>query len=298
MKCRRCNEPAQVALPSHHTGFCPDCFKTYFLRQVERGIHEHKQLTREDRLLLAVSGGKDSLGLLLALNMLEYDVTALHIDLAIPVSSQSARSTVEAFCAKHSIKLTVLEMASKGLPIPEVKKRINRPICSMCGKIKRHWFNRFAFENGYDVLATGHNLDDEVARLFANTLRWDQAYLAGQGPVMPAGGRFVKKIKPLCRLTEYETAVWCFFNGIDHVLAACPYSGGASFTGHKKLLSGLEERSPGMKMQFYEHFLRNGKPAFQALAKDAPPLKECAHCGFPSSQDVCGVCRVKEQLAL
>ncbi len=296
MKCRRCRETAQVALPSHHTGFCAPCFETYFLKQVERGIHEHKQLTREDRMLLAVSGGKDSLGLLLALKKLEYNVTALHIDLAIPVSSENARSTVEAFCQKHGIECHVLEMAAKGLPIPEVKKRINRPICSMCGKIKRHWFNRFAFEEGYDVLATGHNLDDEVARLFANTLRWDQAYLAGQGPVMPAEGRFVKKVKPLCRLTEYETAVWCFFNGIDHVLAACPYSGGASFTGHKKLLAGLEERSPGMKMQFYEHFLRNGKPAFQAIAQSAPPLKECVGCGFPSSLDKCGVCRVKEQL--
>ncbi len=297
MKCRRCGELAQVALPSHHTGFCQPCFETYFLRQIERGMHEHRQMERDQRLLLAVSGGKDSLGLLLALAKLEYDVTALHIDLGIPVSSPHARATVEDFCARHGLPLHVLETAEKGLPIPEVKKRIKRPICSMCGKIKRHWFNRFAFENGYDVLATGHNLDDEVARLFANTLRWDQAYLAGQGPVMPAEGRFVRKIKPLCRLTEFETAVWCFFNGIEHVLSACPYSGGASFTGHKKLLADLEERSPGMKMQFYENFLRNGKPVFQERAKAAPDLLACRECGYPSSQEVCGVCRNREQLA-
>lgn len=296
MKCRRCKEPAQVALPSHHTGFCPECFRVYFLKQVERGIHEHRQFSKEDHVLLAVSGGKDSLGLLLALKQLGYTVSALHIDLAIPVSSENARTTVEAFCRAHGVPLHVVAMADKGLPIPEVKKRINRPICSMCGKIKRHWFNRFAYENGYPVLATGHNLDDEVARLFANTLRWDQAYLAGQGPVMPAEGRFVKKVKPLCRVSEYETAVWCFFNGIEHVLAACPYSGGASFTGHKKLLAGLEETSPGMKMQFYGNFLASGKPAFEALAKEAPALLCCERCGFPSSQSVCGVCRVKEQV--
>jgi uncharacterized protein (TIGR00269 family) len=296
MKCRRCGELAQVALPSHHTGFCAPCFEEYFLRQVERGIHEHKQFTKEDKLVLAVSGGKDSLGLLLALTELGYTVTALHIDLSIPVSSENARSTVEAFCAKHDIPCRILEMAAKGLPIPEVKKRVNRPICSVCGKIKRHWFNRYAFEEGFDVLATGHNLDDEVARLFANTLRWDQAYLAGQGPVMPAEGRFVKKVKPLCRLTEYETAVWCFLKGIDHVLAACPYSGGASFTGHKKLMADLEERSPGMKMQFYGHFLATGRPAFEAVVESAPPLKECSDCGFPSSMDTCGVCRIKRQL--
>ena len=285
-----------MALPSHHTGFCAPCFKTYFLRQVERGIHDHRQFSPEDRLLLAVSGGKDSLGLLLALTELGYPVEALHIDLAIPVSSGRARSVVENFCREHSITCHVVEMAEKGLSIPEVKKHIKRPICSMCGKIKRHWFNRYAYENGYSVLATGHNLDDEAARLFANTLRWDQAYLAGQGPVMEAEGKFVRKVKPLCRVSEYETAVWCFLNGIEHVLAACPYSGGASFTGHKDLLARLEEKSPGMKMQFYENFLRSGRPAFLALTAQAPALNACGRCGYPTSQEVCGVCRVKETL--
>lgn len=297
MKCRRCGEQAQVALPSHHTGFCPDCFKIYFLRQIERAVHDHRLFDEDDRILLAVSGGKDSLGLLLALKELEYSVTALHIDLAIPVSSESARSTVEAFCALHGVPLHVVETAACGLPIPTVKRTVNRPVCSVCGKIKRHYFNRFAYENGYGVLATGHNLDDEVARLFANTLRWDPAYLAGQGPARPAEGKFVRKVKPLCRLTEYETAVWCFLNGIDHVLAPCPYSGGASFTGHKKLIAELEERSPGVKMQFYGHFLTNGKPAFQAYTAQSPPLGECAECGFPTSGEVCGVCRIRGMVA-
>jgi len=108
----------------------------------------------------------------------------------------------------------------------------------------------------------------------------------------------VRKVKPLCRITEYETAVWCFLNGIEHVLTACPYSKGASFTGHKDLLARLEQKSPGMKMQFYENYLRSGKPAFEALAANAPALNECARCGYPTSQEVCGVCRVKETLTL
>ncbi len=297
MKCRRCGDLAQVALPSHHTGFCPACFKVYFLRQVERAVHDHKQYDEGDRLLLAVSGGKDSLGLLLALKELGANVTALHIDLGIPASSESARTTVEAFCAQHDVQCHVVETAAHGLAIPKVKRAVKRPICSVCGKIKRHYFNRFAYENGYTVLATGHNLDDEVARLFANTLRWDQAYLAGQGPVSPAEGKFVRKVKPLCRLSEYETAVWCFLNGIDHVLAPCPYSGGASFTGHKKLIADLEARSPGLKMQFYGHFLTNGKPAFQAYTAEAPALNDCHSCGFPTSNTECGVCRIRTMVA-
>ena len=204
---------------------------------------------------------------------------------------------MEDFCARHGFTCHILETARHGLPIPEVKRLIHRPVCSACGKIKRHFFNRFAHENGYAVLATGHNLDDETARLFANTLRWDTGHLAGQGPVMEASGRFVRKVKPLCRVTEYETAVWCFFKGIDHVLAPCPYSAGASFTGHKSLLADMEERSPGTKMQFYEHFLRRGKPAFQAQADPRGDVVECERCGYPASARVCGVCSMREQVA-
>ena len=38
MKCRRCKSPAVVALPSHHTGFCKECFLLFFSRQVEKAI--------------------------------------------------------------------------------------------------------------------------------------------------------------------------------------------------------------------------------------------------------------------
>ncbi|MDO9631472.1 MAG: tRNA(Ile)-lysidine synthetase, partial [Humidesulfovibrio sp.] len=41
MKCRKCKAPAEVALPSHHTAFCRDCFSIYFTRQVEKAIRHH-----------------------------------------------------------------------------------------------------------------------------------------------------------------------------------------------------------------------------------------------------------------
>jgi uncharacterized protein YrzB (UPF0473 family) len=113
-----------------------------------------------------------------------YDVTGLHVDLGIPESSPSARGVVERFCQKYDFPLIVRDMVAEGLPIPEVKAKLRRPICSACGKIKRYFFNQTARELGFTVLATGHNLDDEVARLTSNTLRWDSAYLSDQGPVL------------------------------------------------------------------------------------------------------------------
>ena len=297
MKCTTCKAEAVVALPSHHAGFCEPCFLAFFTRQVEKGIRKGKLFTFDDKILVALSGGKDSLALMFILRELGYDVTGLHIDLAIPHSSIKARRTVEAFCEKHGLKLIIKDMALEGLAIPEVKKRLRRPICSACGKIKRYFFNKAALDGGFTVLATGHNLDDEIARLFSNVLRWDVSYLSDQGPFLPATGGFAAKVKPLYRLSEFETANYAFLKGIDWHWSPCPYSPGATFTYYKTLWAALEEKMPGRKLDFYLGFLKDGRAAFARQEEmDGEKVAPCAHCAYPTSGGVCGVCRIRESL--
>lgn len=298
MKCTRCKDTAAVALPSHNAAFCPACFLDFFRNQVEKGIRKQNLFTHEDKILVAISGGKDSLALTLELFLLGYDVTGLHIDLGIPNSSAPTREVVEQFCAKHSIPLIVKEMAGEGLAIPLVKERLKRPICSACGKIKRHYFNKVALEGGFSVMATGHNLDDEIARLFSNVLRWDAAYLADQGPALPGTDGFSRKVKPFWRLSEFETANYAFLRGIEYHHAPCPYSKGASFTMHKKVWADIEDYMPGRKLDFYLGFLKDGRPHFMAAEeKQGVKLAPCEVCGYPTSSDVCGVCRIKAAVA-
>ena len=298
MKCTRCKATAAVALPSHHAGFCPACFFDFFRGQVEKGIRRHNLFMHDEKILVALSGGKDSLALMLELSLLGYNVTGLHIDLAIPGSSDVTRGVVERFCEKHGFPLIVKDMAIEGLPIPRVKERLNRPICSACGKIKRHYFNKVALEYGFAAMATGHNLDDEIARLFSNVLRWDVAYLAGQGPCLESREGFARKVKPLWRLSEFETANYAFLKGLDYHYAPCPYSAGASFTVHKKIWNDLEEAMPGRKLDFYQGFLKQGRDKFLAAEQEEGAiLSPCSRCGFPTSAEMCGVCRIREAIA-
>ena len=295
MKCTRCKATALIDLPSHNAAFCEECFIRFFEKQVQKGIEQHNLLEKGEKVLVALSGGKDSLALALVLSRLGYDVTGLHIDLSIGISSEKARAVVERFCEKHAIPLIIKEMEKEGLAIPKVKARLNRPICSACGKIKRYYFNQTARELGFDALATGHNLDDEIARLTSNTLRWDRAYLSDQGPVLPDEEGFRKKIKPLWRLSEYETAHYAFLMDIENHYAPCPYSTGASFSVLKSLWIDLELAMPGRKLDFYQGFLERGKPAFFTEEQNkGKELSPCPRCGYPtSSGDLCGVCRIK-----
>ncbi|WP_027721520.1 ATP-binding protein [Maridesulfovibrio zosterae] len=298
MKCKVCKAEAVISLPSHNAAFCKEHFENFFMKQVATGIRRRKLLEPDDKVLVALSGGKDSLGLMYALSELGYDVTGLHIDLGIFDSSKKARSVVEDFCKDKGYPLRVVELEKEGVPMPLIKKHIRRPICSICGKFKRHYFNKIALDEGFTALATGHNLDDEVARLFANTLRWDQGYLSDQGPVLPAENGFAKKVKPLFRVSEFESANFSFLMGIPYHHLPCPYSGGASFTGHKLLWRDLELRSPGSKRSFYKGFLDRGQPAFAAIhqEKKSYEVVPCTECGCPTSAGVCNICRLKKQL--
>lgn len=297
MKCKVCKKEAAVALKSHNAAFCETCYLDFFHRQVEKGIKSQKLFNRDEKILVALSGGKDSLALMLALRELGYQADGLFIDLDIPGSSAAARAHVEAFCRKHGLNLRIVELEREGLAIPHVKARLRRPICSACGQIKRYYFNKAALEGSYAALATGHNLDDEAARLFSNTLRWDGDYLGAQGPRLEAGAGFARKVKPLWRLTEFETANYAFLRGIEHHWAPCPYGEGASFSVLKGILNSLEGAMPGRKMDFYQGFLARGRRAFAGCETSAQ-LTNCAKCGMPTSAgEFCGICRLKGLLA-
>ena len=142
-----------------------------------------------------------------------------------------------------------------GFDVPHAAAATRRVPCSACGLSKRHLFDRVALEGGVDVVATGHNLDDEAAVLFGNVLRWQTEYLARQLPVLPAGNGFPRKVKPLVRLSERETAAYCVVSGIDYQVEECPMAAGNRHLGYKEALNTIEERSPGTKHDFYFGFL-------------------------------------------
>ena len=155
-------------------------------------------------------------------------------------------------------------------------------------------FNDAARNNGYDVLATGHNLDDEAAVLLGNVLRWDVGYLGRQHPVLPEAPGFVRKVKPLVRLGEREMAAYCVLADIDYIIEECPMAAGNRHLGYKELLNEIEDRSPGTKAAFVFNFLERGHERFAADAvEEREDLHPCPECGSPTPADVCAFCRLQ-----
>jgi tRNA-5-methyluridine54 2-sulfurtransferase len=297
MKCTRCRAPAEVQLRAHNSAFCRPCYLFYFPRQVERAIAGERMFAHGDRLLVAVSGGKDSLALWDVLAELGYDTTGLYLGLGIGAYSAQSHEKAAAFAASRGLPLRViaLEEEGAGLAVPAVAQVARRTPCSACGTMKRHWFDTAALEGGFDVLVTGHNLDDEAARLMGNVLHWQKDHLGRQRPVLPATHpKFVRKVKPLYLLSEYETAVYAFMRGIDYIVDECPNAAGASQLLYKDVLNRLEVASPGTKLAFVKEFLRTGQPAFAEVEGTEP--RECEGCGMPAYGTLCAYCRLVREV--
>jgi tRNA-5-methyluridine54 2-sulfurtransferase len=295
VKCRVCRGPAVIDVRRHNAAFCPDHFVAHTREQVRRAIHDHRMIQPGERVLVAVSGGKDSLALWDLLVDLGYDADGLSLGLGIDEYSDTSIEFTRAFARSRDLVLHEVDLADDfGFTIPGAAATTHRSPCGSCGLSKRHLFNSVALAHGYDVVATGHNLDDEAAVLLGNVLRWDPGYLGRQQPVLPAADGFARKIKPLVRLGEREMAAYCVVRGIDYQVEECPMAAGNKHLGYKEILNELEARSPGAKAAFLFGFLERGQPRFADDAgREREELTACLECGAPTTADVCAFCKLR-----
>lgn len=253
-----------------------------------------------ERVLVAVSGGKDSLGLWHLLRALDYDADGLYVGLGIGEYSDESGQYARTFAHEQGWKLLEVDLPRDfGFDVPDGSRAAKRAPCSACGLSKRHIFNQAAIDHGYDVLATGHNLDDEAAVLFGNVLRWDASYLGRQHPVLPAATGFARKVKPLFRLGERELAAYCVLQGIEYIVEECPMAVGNRHLGYKEALNDIEERSPGSKAAFLFGFVERAHARFETdAAEERAELQACISCGAPTPGEtgcdaVCSFCRLR-----
>ena len=307
MKCRKCGSKASVNMRQHKLALCKDHYLEWIPEQTERFIKKYEMFTHYEKVLVAVSGGKDSLALWDILARLGYQADGLYIGLGIDegkgYSSESHR-LAQKFSDERNLKLHVLDVeAEYGQPIPVLSELTHRGKgrpCSVCGLTKRHVMNRIARDLGYAVLATGHNLDDEAAVLFGNTLNWLGEYIVRQYPVLPESPGLARKVKPLCRFYEREMAAYALLRGIEYIYEECPFAVGSKTTYYKELLNQLETKRPGAKLTFYVKFLEARQQGlFAEREKVQATLTPCPNCGQPTSAPgLCSFCRLMERSAL
>ncbi len=296
-RCRICRQKASIFIPHHRLPLCDEHFVSWFENYLRRTIQKFRMFSREARILVAVSGGKDSLVLWKALVKLGYAADGVFIDLGIEDFSFLSRRVVEDFAATLGRKLYVVSLQKElGFGIPALKRRTKK-YCSLCGSIKRYFLNWATRKFHYEVLLTGHNLDDEASALLGNVINWSIKYLGRKYPVLPAHSGFPQKAKPLCRFTSFEIQEYAKRQKIKYIKESCPLSSEAKRLVFAEMMDQLEEQMPGTKLRFYLDYLRRAFPIFQEKVEDFldHKLVTCARCGEPAISSPCFICRLKEE---
>ena len=273
-----------------------------YKKKVFETIEKFNLVEKNDKIFVALSGGKDSAATLFLLkeyaeNYANAEIVAFHINLNFRYSNK-IEEIVKEICKIAKVDLVVKNVKEYGIDILKISKIKNRPVCSICGLIKRYLMNKVAKENRATKLATGHHMYDFLIFYFRNILtknfEWNFKIL----PKLKAyTDKFVTKIRPLIFVKPEENKYFCEKNKIPF-LTICPYSISSEHIGcyADKLSLSIYEMIKNEKID-WENFLKSviifNKKYFSAhLKEQEEKIGRCEICNEPSNQKICGFCKL------
>ncbi|RMF05906.1 tRNA 2-thiocytidine biosynthesis protein TtcA, partial [Candidatus Woesearchaeota archaeon] len=221
MKCSLCSSTAVFSNPA----LCPEHLIQHVQQTALETIEKHSLFSREDRVAVAASGGKDSVALLDVLSSLGFNVSALAIDEGISSYRDSTLDHLRSFCSSRNIPLRIVSFADEyGASLDAFVSKNDVVPCRVCGVFRRQLLNKHS--HGFDALATGHNLDDELQNIFLNLLKNNIDLLARLGPRtgVVSDPSFVPRVKPFYFLPEKMIRTYVILRNIDVDFVECPYA--------------------------------------------------------------------------
>jgi len=286
---------------------CKKCFTESIEAKVRATIAKYKMFNFDDRIAVAVSGGKDSISLLHILAKTERlhpksSLVAVIVDEGIKGYRDEALAIAAANCKTLEIEHHVVSFKELyGFTLDEIVTRARlkggRTVtaCAYCGVLRRRALNVAAREVGAAKIATAHTLDDEVQTILMNIFRGDILRLAKEKPVTDeVHPRFVQKVKPFCEIPEKESTLYAYVKNVRFQDVPCPYASEALRNDFRAMLNRMEEKHAGTKFTVFKSIERIRPALAEVVKKD--DFKECVECGEPASFGLCRTCELLKQI--
>ena len=305
MKCTKCGNP-KVIIKKEQSGqlLCKDCFIESIETKAIKTIRKEKLLDKGDKVLVALSGGKDSVTTLEVLNTFRernvIDICAVTVDEGITNYRQEGVDIAKRHAERLGIEHEVVSLKDEfSITLDEIMQKENhRGSCTYCGVFRRTLINRAAREMGATKIATGHNLDDEVQAIMMNYLEGNTNNLTKLGAKTESEAEeFTVKIKPLREIPEREIGLYVVAKDLEVHFDSCPYAM-QSFRGEvSEHINQLDENHPTIKYSTLRGYDKIRDVLKKEFKKDYAHGR-CARCGEPSSNELCKACSFLEELGV
>jgi uncharacterized protein (TIGR00269 family) len=300
--CTKCQKEESLYYRAYSGEYlCKKCFLRSIESKAAKTISKYSMIEYGDKVAVGVSGGKDSLSLLYVLKMLfdqhpnnGNELVAVTIDEGIKGYRDESLQIVKDFCAQLNIESKVLSYQSLfGIDMDQAMvQRSSQKIssCSMCGTFRRRAIDIAAETVEADIVATAHNMDDQLQTFMINLLAGDVERI---GWIYPEPVQYtqtgMKKVKPFVEIYEYEIAFYALQRDIPFQSEECPYMNESIRTDLREFFNRLERDHPGIKYNAYRSMTKISK----VLRSSMPPsqTKKCSRCARVSTGDICSVCR-------
>ena len=232
-----------------------------FTGTVRRAVDDYDMIQEGDRVAVGVSGGKDSMLLLLALNHLKsfypkpFELSAVTIELGFegmdftPVKDMCAQLNIPYACLKTDIKEIVFDVRKEDNP------------CSLCAKMRRGALNDYLRQNGIGKLALGHHFDDAVETFMMSLLF--EGRISCFRPVTYLDRSGITQIRPLIYCGEQKIANLAAQLNVPVVENPCPQDKASKRWEIKQMLKTMSADYPDMKSKIFGAMQRQPLPGWQ-----------------------------------
>ncbi len=271
-------------------------FNKYIQDNVRKTVEDYKLLEKNEKIAIALSGGKDSILTLHMLNGLkeEYNLDLVAITIDEGISGYRSEGVEVARKNARELGINLIEKSF----FDEFNFKLDdifsfyKSACIPCGVFRRYLLNKTAYESGAVKIATGHNLDDEIQSFLMTFARADFRRFSKFGPKLDTiHKKLIPRIKPLWNVPEKDVGTWAVLNDIDVHFAECPYSHMSARSKIKEFLNKMESNRKGTKVNILKSFDKTLQ-----LEKKPIKLYECEECGEPSSLNICKACEMIEEI--
>ena len=292
----------KIQLPNSNVFLSNSDYIKYFEKKTIKTIYKYKLIEKNDKVVVAFSGGKDSTTVLYILSKLKeklkFQLEAISIDEGIKGYREITLKAAKKFCKENKIKLHIFSYKQEfNLTLDQMIKKTNTYPCNICGTFRRYLLNKYSVKLNFTKLATGHNLDDEAQSILMNLFKNNTAINARLGPItgIVKSNKFIPRIKPLYLMSQKEVAIYAFLKGfrIEHI--ECPNAIYSYRNDIQSFLNDFEAKYPGTKNSLVNSFLET-LPLLKEKYKKISELKFCKICKEPSSKEVCNSCLLLKEI--